>query len=602
MPPGAANLPEITPSLPRRGAAAAAALGWSCRRTRSNRPPPRFAGAASWRTADALVQSAPDTPQDSESGGGGGLAVELSLENMELRRQVRELENRESKLQDELVAARRQESDSCRSFGARAVAEAMVERAAKTTAEDDFAAELESGDGRTRQRLLYLYASPLQMPALGVDAEISALREVLSPAGVDLEVKVASVSSLGQAAIEPDAWVHITAHTSNKGKALCLEAESTLLGESVCRLECAGLEELLNSAGGARNTCVFVAACESAQVAHSFRAAGVPHVVFCPTVVHDKRALCFAKSFYGALGRQLSLEHAFSIARCAAELTGDDAQYGLLSTGGQVRLPVTTLAWQTPLPKPRDRQSLKRCVEDFVGRREVLRDVASVLGAARRLVLLHCSASLGRTATLKQIAHLMTMPGRKFASSGRCAFFPGEAPGGLLIVDDAEALTEEEKGRIRQHLEHEGSQLLAGCRSADVAAMPSGEDFCADVKPICVELPPLRPPEAAELFLRRCQRALLVEDLLLPGAYGGRDPREQVQRTEALALLQKPISAFAGIPGKIRRAVDDWSKRDSPPLHGTLDRLAWAVGLPGLAGRSTRPLPELPRRLGPRWQ
>jgi hypothetical protein len=521
---------------------------------------------------------------------------------MELRRQVRELESRECRLQDELFAARRQESGSGRSFGARAIAEALVERAAKTTAaEDDFAAELQLGAGRTRQRLLYLYASPLQMPALGVDAEISALREVLSPARVDLEVKVASVSSLGQAAIEPNAWVHITAHTSNKGKALCLEADATLLGESVCRLECAGLEELLKSAGGARNTFVFVAACESAQVALSFQAAGVQHVVFCPTIVQDKRALCFAKSFYGALGRQLSLEHAFSIARCAAELTGDDAQYGLLSEGGQVRLPVAGLAWQTPLPKLNERQSLKRCVEDFVGRREVLRDVASVLGAARRLVLLHCSASLGRTATLKQIAHLMTMPGRKFASPGGCAFFPGEALGGLLIVDDAEALTEEEKGRIRQHLEHEGSQLLAGCRSADIA-VPSGEDFCADVKPICVELLPLRPPEAAELFLRRCQRALLVEDLLLPGAYGGRNPRERVQRGEALALLQKPIMAFAGIPGKIRRAVDYWSKRDSPPLHGTLDRLAWAVGLPGLAGRGTRPLPELPRRFGPRWQ
>merc|ERR1719329_412542 len=81
--------------------------------------------------------------------------------------------------------------------------------------------------------------------------------------------------------------------------------------------------------------------------------------------------------------------------------------------------------------------SLPRKVEDFVGRLDTMREVLSYLGDrnCRCVVLLQCKKQYGRTSALTEIAHVLSKLGRKFA--GRCAFFPGSAPGGLLIVDDA---------------------------------------------------------------------------------------------------------------------------------------------------------------------
>merc|ERR1711924_224999 len=218
----------------------------------------------------------------------------------------------------------------------------------------------------------------------------------------------------------------------------------------------------------------------------------------------------------------------------------------------------------------------KRQVEDFVGRVDVFYRVLAFLGQlSRRVVLLHSEASLGRSATLKEIAHHVTTPGRIFSYPQCCAFFPGKAPGGLLIVDDADTLTASDRDLLKHHLESEGAQLLLSCRQ-----LTSGDFFSGENKPMCVALEPLPPVEAAELFLRRCQRGLRAEDLLPPKQLQGKNPKEVYSQAAAIELLKKPIQVFAGIPGRVRRAVDEWSKRGSPPMHGDMEKLALAAKLP----------------------
>jgi len=433
-------------------------------------------------------------------------------------------------------------------------------------------------------RLRYLSASPLHMPRLDIDADLKEIEDALEGT-MEVEPEVASIASLGRAAVETNLWVHITAHTCSGGTALVLEDETCSLGSKVQSLSPSGLEKLFRSGGCPRNGFVFIAACESVRLAYALRASGVQHIVFCPTAAHDRRARCFSRSLYGALAKHFSLEHAFSIARCTAELGGDEGQYGMLSDGA---LRLEQGPWRSvPLelsPRPNNHRHRKRRVEDFVGRLDVIGAVLSYLGLhCRRVVLLQAAASLGLSATLIEISHRVTMPGRKLAAHGRCSFFPSDAPGGLLIVDDLAALSEQEAEEVRRHLDVEGAQLLAGCLSADRTSLCVSDD-----KPMCVQLPPLQAREAAELFLLRCQRGLLVEDLFPPDTAASRNPKECIPRSEALALLTKPIQAFGGIPGKIRCAVDKWARKGSPSLQGDPGSLALTVSADTNAQRTKR--------------
>merc|ERR1719343_479827 len=161
-----------------------------------------------------------------------------------------------------------------------------------------------------------------------------------------------------------------------------------------------------------------------------------------------------------------------------------------------------------------------------------MRSVLACLGTSeRRTILLHCVAPLGVSATLCEIAELVTQPGRRFSKPGSCAFFPDEAKGGLLIVDHADELTGHEREQVQEHLAVQGSQLLVGCRSTERGGLLAGDN-----KPMMVELLPLKDTEASELFLKRCQRPLQWADFFPQKEIGTRCPTEVVNRDVALRL------------------------------------------------------------------
>lgn len=431
---------------------------------------------------------------------------------------------------------------------------------------------------RPRQLLRYLYASPFSMPPLDVGAELAVLRDTLASV-CDVQPEVASISALGQAVVDPNAWLHISAHSAGHGSFLVLEDEESL-GDTERPLPLGGLQSYIQVGGGARCSFLFLSACESGKLARVFFDNGVQNVVFCPTEVHDRRARRFAHTLYTGLGTGQPLERAFAQATVAAKLSGDEAQYGIL-TSGPLELPPRISCDSFSLPPctaaPLRRGAARRRVEDFVGRKEAIRAVMCYLTGKRSFVLIHCLESLGRSATLREIAHLLTTPGRRLAGESLCAFFPAEAPGGLLIVDDVDCLNGEEHAQVKGHLEVDGAQVLACSRQGH-----SGSPYADLCKSMPVELKPLADEEAAELFLRRCQRPLQVSDVLPPQRREGRHPGEVLGKSEALRLLMKPIKAFKGVPGRIRTVVDEWAMSGSPSLGGEVERLAHAALLPSL--------------------
>eukprot|EP00929_Paragymnodinium_shiwhaense_P058207 TRINITY_DN29148_c1_g5_i1.p1 TRINITY_DN29148_c1_g5~~TRINITY_DN29148_c1_g5_i1.p1 ORF type:complete len:898 (+),score=207.20 TRINITY_DN29148_c1_g5_i1:119-2812(+) len=461
-----------------------------------------------------------------------------------------------------------------------------------------------------------LYAAPLvinegtPLPKLNAKAEIAAITKAVAGSFLHVEVGVASVSSLRKAVTEPGLWLHLTMH-SMSGKALLLEdpdpisdshsAEAHVLWQQQ-------LKDLLSAGGGAANTFLFLSACESEALALAFRDAGIQHVVCCITPVRDTAAYCFAHYFYHAIANRRSLRDAFAIAACTARCSGDQARYGLLSDGNLWLTPPSSIPPRpstpcTPFNIPRCTSSgsiggstphhhqrsnataaaLPRESEDFVGRQRVINEVLHHL-KRRRAVVLHSEAPLGLTATLVEIAHYVTSPGRMFAPPSCCAFHPHEAPGGLLIVDDADELSPEETDKLQGHLAADGAKLLLGCRAACYDILGGAE------KAVHVPLPPLSPAEAARLFLQRCHRPLQAADLLPPEEMGSdEDPSRVVGGPEALALLKKRIAAFAGDPGKVRRAAEQ-VRPGSPALKGDLKGLLGAAPLPvqGAAGRALK--------------
>lgn len=420
-----------------------------------------------------------------------------------------------------------------------------------------------SGEASPRLRLRYLYSSPAALPPLEIEAEISAVEK--SVQGImQVEVEVASAPTLKEATLEENSWLHISMHsvTGKNGRGLVLEDSRTARGHPLWKHE---LEQLVKAGGGASTKFMFLGVCESEEFADVFRAAGVQNIVYCKSQVQDRHLPDFSRQLYHSLAQGRSLPSSFEIAAETAKHNGDATEYGLYTTSDEtlVLQPSGMNLWQN-FSSRHQRPQLPRKAEDFVGRWRVIGHVLRCLHSCR-IVMLHCAAPHGRTATLREIAHYVTAPGRKFAGRDRCAFFPHSCPGGLLIVDDADSLLDVEREQVRRHLETEGAQVLAGCQD------PQIRPFESDEKAVCVPLDPLEADEAAHLFLRRCHRPLKLGDLLPPEAICD-DPDRVVDLEEAVRLLRRPIEAFAGDPGKVRRAAEQ-VRPGSAALHGNLSAL-----------------------------
>lgn len=112
--------------------------------------------------------------------------------------------------------------------------------------------------------------------------------------------------------------------------------------------------------------------------------------------------------------------------------------------------------------------------------------------------------------------------------------------------------------------------MLAACR------YPMRDPFGCGDKAICVPLSPLKPLEAAELFLRRIHRPLFLADFLPADAlhaFKALDLARPVPKEEALQRLLGLVTVFAGDPGLVRRAADVVGP-GTPRLHGNLWSLA----------------------------
>ncbi|CAJ1439171.1 unnamed protein product [Effrenium voratum] len=423
------------------------------------------------------------------------------------------------------------------------------------------------------KRLLLLHASPfcwltrgpcgecMRVPLrrLRISQELAAVEKALS-GKLRVDVDVASIHNLRKAktkAKTEDLWLHLSAHTEN-GNALVLEDGCG--GTEALSLE--ALVRLLRSGGEPqRGSFVFLSNCQSQSLAAAFYAAGVRHIVYTKRPVTDAMASRFASGLYLHLACGFSLKEAFQIARAEVDpIQEGDSGFRLLAAE-DVRLRECTSAckWKAALRSPAF--PLPSQVEDFVGREEILYDILQLL-SQRRVVVLHCQRSLGRTALLLEIAHYMSVPGRRFAQ--RCIFGQAqEVKDGLLILDDADAALTKHQDLLRKNLECPDFFLLVGCR------YPHWDLFQDQVKPVHVELPPLSALASATLFAQRCHRPLTLQDVLPGGAASPSPATRALSRERARQLLRPLVSVFQGNPALIRQA-----RSRSEPLGGQ-SRSSW---------------------------
>jgi len=397
--------------------------------------------------------------------------------------------------------------------------------------------------------LHYLYASPRMLgdtvlPQLQIQEELSEIQDALG-SDATMSAGVATVTSLRKAVGTPGLWLHLSAHSVQSpsgGSALVLEDGRGLAARAVWQHD---LDSMLRAGGGCRAEFVFLAACQSTELARSFHAAGVRHVICCSMPVRDSAARRFAHSLYHELAQKKALRHAFDIAVETARLNDEAVCYSLFSDDAHHGcLPLVTRAPSefVSVSAPVSASLLPRVIEDFVGRVAVIDELLRAL-ASRRVVSLQCDAPLGRTATLTHLAHHLKLPGRPFA--GRVAFFPERCHGGLLIVDDADDVLAAEGSRrlLRRHLQVEGAALLLGCRAC-------ADYFDGAEKTLRVRLPPLSAEESVELLLRLCARPLVAAD------FDAGASERPLARAEAAALLRdRVVPQLGGEPGRIRRAA-----------------------------------------------
>lgn len=398
----------------------------------------------------------------------------------------------------------------------------------------------------------FLYASPLAYAnlALGelrVEDEVKVIDDALQGA-LPFQVDVATVGSIRKAFSQRNTWLHLSMHSvkSSQSQVLILEKEGG--SGHADKLHAAELSLLLQTEqGNIGPELVFVSACESQEFGSIFLKAGAKHVICCSSRLLDSSARRFAGMLYHELANQKSLHTAFEAASRYMGLSGDNTNYMLLSNGS----PWIQLNRQNMLPWPRivfSTRGLPPPVEGFVGRREILDDVLSALQTCR-CVVLHCDAPYGLSATLVHIARRTSLPGRLFP--GRVACFPRRVPGGLWVVDDAEALlTGDGHLQLRRHLEIPGSALLLGCRRAHY------DLFQGAFKTINVELPALSKGQLAEVFLKSSHRRLCVADFKEECELrDDEDAERRLGYNEAVLQLRQSMGIFFGCPGLARKAA-----------------------------------------------
>lgn len=403
-----------------------------------------------------------------------------------------------------------------------------------------------------RPTFCFLYASPLAYAnvALGelrVEDELRVIDDALQGA-LPFQVDVATVGSIRKAFSQRNTWLHLSMHSvkSSRSQVLVLEKEGG--SGHADKLHAADLSLLLQTEeGNIGPELVFVSACESQEFGSTFLKAGAKHVICCSSRLLDSSARRFAGMLYHELASQKSLHTAFEAASRYMGLSDDNTNYTLLSNGS----PWIQLNRQNMLPWPKiglSTRGLPPPVEGFVGRREVIDDVLTALQTCR-CVVLHCDAPFGLSATLVHIARRASLPGRLFP--GRVACFPRQLPGGLWVVDDAEALLAGDGHlQLRRHLEIQGSALLLGCRRAHY------DLFHGAFKTINIELPALSKGHLAEVFLRSSHRRLCVADFKAECELkDGEDAERRLGYHEAFLQLRESMGIFLGCPGLARKAA-----------------------------------------------
>lgn len=399
------------------------------------------------------------------------------------------------------------------------------------------------------------------LPYLDAENETEGIQRALG-SGHPAEAEVASALSLRRAAQRPGVWLHLCAHTVEVAPGQrCAMLEDQGIQPLAMKFTPEELEALLPTGGETCGSFVFLAMCHSSAYREAFRKAGFQHIVDCESEVQDKHAAKFAHDLYAALADGQLLSSAFQIAATCAKVRGDHAAYHL-EGDGRLQLPAPPARPPVSLPSAElVPGGLPRSAEDFVGRVPQMCEILMAM-QNRLVVVLHSTASNGRTATLQQIGQYASRRGRHFAS--RCAFHPAKAPpGGLLIVDDAdEVLAAGKRHELLRHLQsHKGARLLLACRE------PCYDTFLdCGIKPYNVPLPPLQDLEAAELFLRSTHRPLTAADLSPHSVRAGDEsPCRIMPKAEAQRTLRNGIGVFAGEPGKVRKAGVS-VRPGSPPL------------------------------------
>eukprot|EP00435_Cladocopium_sp_Y103_P066487 s57_g28.t1 len=269
-----------------------------------------------------------------------------------------------------------------------------------------------------------LYASPIwrnseaggfELPQLDVQNEVSMLVEL----GEAMHLSLATASNLAAIltaeAAARSIILHLSLHCADNGQVLLLEDATG--GAHAFSLE--DLQALLKATNGAsRLQLVFLNACCSDLAGQIFLDAGAPHVVCCRGSVFDATAQAFTKAFYRAFAAGRSIASAFDIAKLEIRtapqpgLRAEAEKYLLLPEGDTSHQSCyCELAWRAGPPK---RRWLPSRVEDFCGRSRDLWLLLKHLGSARRCVLVHGPAKIGKSALLTELARFAAAPGRSY--------------------------------------------------------------------------------------------------------------------------------------------------------------------------------------------
>lgn len=319
---------------------------------------------------------------------------------------------------------------------------------------------------------------------------------------------------------------------------------------------------------------VFLACGSEDMVRSLIKSSGLRRAVCCRGKVFDSAARLFCKAFYHALGSGHPVAACHNFAREALRgspnrgFVSEAAKFVLLEADWPAN-GTPSMTSSTFNPRWPQWQQWSQ-VEDYVGRKREALQVASAF-RQRRVLFLYGAGGVGKTAFCYDFCHHFTAPGGRIFSAGafllernrlalcdadgdrafRNAFaralledmrLRGALPGELGVLSTEEpwiALR-----RAAKSLDEAGKWLLVadglvdGAEGADAAAVAatvaellascaqlrvlitarqrpgaeSGWTALVSAKVVPFELAPLRPPVAAELFARRCRRALFPRD------------------------------------------------------------------------------------------